>query len=299
MARLEAASRAVRQDAPEQHEREPTSPRAEPALPISVCVMACNDEHVIERCLESVAFAEDVVVALDSASSDRTGALARRLATRTDVHRYAGDIEQKRYVTSLARFDWVLSVDSDEVVSPELAAEIRALFAGGTPRSAGYEVNRVAFHLGRWIRHGDWHPDWKLRLFHAPRARWVGNNPHGRAEVEGSVARLAGDLEHYSYRDFSDQVDRIHIHTSQAADALFVAGRRAGIVDLTLRPLARFLRGYVLKRGFLDGMQGLIVAGGVGFSVFLKYAKLWERERRAHESDAHDTCEGGENDSAK
>jgi glycosyltransferase involved in cell wall biosynthesis len=265
----------------------------EPKLPISVCVMACNDEHVIARCLESVAWAEDVVVVLDTASHDGTGELARRLATRVEVHRYAGDIEQKRYATGLSKFEWVLSVDSDEVVSADLAREIRALFAAGPPRCAGYEMNRVAHHLGRWIRHGDWHPDWKLRLFRVQLVRWVGSNPHGRAEVDGLVARLPGDLEHYSYRDFADQIDRIHAHTSQAAAVLFAAGVRAGISDLTLRPFARFLRCYFLKRGFLDGMPGLVIAVAVGFSVYLKYAKLWEWPSRSSAD------EGGRSDYAK
>jgi len=250
------------------------------AAPISVCVMACNDEHVIARCLESVAWAEEIVVVLDPVSRDGTGDIARKLATRVDVHAYAGDVEQKRHATGLARRDWVLSIDSDEVVTPELAREIRSLFADGRPARAGYEVNRVAFHLGRWIRHGDWHPDWKLRLFDARRARWVGHNPHGRCEVDGPVDRLSGELQHYSFRDFADQIERIQRHTTQAAAALHATGRRTSAVDLTLRPLARFARGYVLKRGFEDGVPGLVVAGAVAFSVFLKYAKLWELERR-------------------
>lgn len=252
-------------------------------VPLSVCVLACNDERVVQRCLESVAWAAEVVVALDTASCDGTGAIARRLATRVDVHRYMGDIEQKNFVTGLAGFDWVLSVDSDEVVSPALAAEIAALFATGEPPLAGYEVNRIAHHLGRWIRHGDWHPDWKLRLFHASRGRWEGDNPHGRVSVEGPVGRLAGDLEHHSFRDFADQLDRIQVHTTQAAEALFARGRRANVVDLTVRPLADAFRSYVLRCGFLDGVPGLVVAGAIGFSVFLKYAKLWDLQREGAE----------------
>lgn len=241
--------------------------------------MACNDERMIARCLESIAWAEEVVVALDTASRDGTGEIARRLATRVEVHPYAGDIEQKRYVTSLAKHEWILSIDADEVVSAELSCEIQALFIGGMPPLDGYEMNRIAHHLGRWIRHGDWYPDWKLRLFRAPKARWTGDNPHGRAEVDGRVGRLVGDLEHYSFRGFEDQIERIQIHTSQAAVALHAKGRRATVVDVTIRPLARFLRSYVLRLGFLDGVPGLIVAGAIGFSVFLKYTKLWERQR--------------------
>jgi glycosyltransferase involved in cell wall biosynthesis len=252
-----------------------------PKLPISVCVMACNDEPLLAGCLESVAWAEEVVVAVDSKSEDGTEGVARRLATRVEVNRYDGDLEQKRYVTGLARFDWILSLDSDERVSPSLAREIRALFASGQPECAGYETNRITFHHGRWVRHGDWHPDWKLRLFHRPQMRWVGRNPHGRAEVSGPVRRLAGDLQHYSFRDLSDQIERIQLHSGQAAQALFAGGRRARLTDLVLRPPARFLRCYVAKGGFLDGIPGLLIAASVGFSVFLKYAKLWELGRES------------------
>jgi len=138
-------------------------------------------------------------------------------------------------------------------------------------------MNRVAWHLGRWVRHGDWHPDWKLRLFERARARWVGRNPHGRAETDGRVARLDGDLLHYSYRDLADQLERIGVHTTQAAEALYREGRRPRLSDLVFRPPARFARGYVLKLGFLDGVVGFVVAATVAYSVFLKYAKLRER----------------------
>lgn len=259
--------------------REPADSESAPKLPISVCVMACNDEQSLARCLESVVWAEEIVVAVDSKSTDGSERLARRLATRVEVNRYAGDIEQKRYVTDLARFDWILSLDSDERVSPQLAREIHALFASGRPECAGYQTNRITHHHGRWVRHGDWHPDWKLRLFHRPRMRWVGRNPHGRAEVSGPVRRLAGDLQHHSFRDLSDQIERIQLHSGQAAQALFLAGRRARLADLVLRPPARFLRCYVAKRGFLDGVPGFLIAASVGFAVFLKYAKLWELGR--------------------
>jgi hypothetical protein len=250
------------------------------ALPLSACVMACDDERTLARCLESLAFAGEIVVVLDPKSRDRSGEIARTLGTRVVVHPYEGDLEQKRFATGLAGCGWVLSVDADEVVSPALAGSIRRalaeLAAGGASAPVGFEVNRVAHHLGRWVRHGDWHPDWKLRLFRCDRVRWAGRNPHGRAEVDGSVVRLAGDLEHYSYRDLDDQMDRIQRHTSAAARSLHASGRRARLSDLVLRPPARFLRSYLLKRGFLDGFVGFVVAASVAWSVFLKYAKLRE-----------------------
>lgn len=238
--------------------------------------MACDDARTLAPCLEALAFCREILVVVDPKSRDRSEEIARRLATRVERHPYAGDLEQKRFCTGLAGEDWVLSIDADEVVSPTLAASIRRRIEapGGL---AGFEMNRVARHLGRWVRHGDWHPDWKLRLFRRGRARWVGRNPHGRAEVDGPTARLSGDLEHHSFRDLADQLDRIQRHSSEAAEALYADGRRPRLSDLVLRPPARFLRGYLLKGGFLDGWVGFVVAATVAWSVFLKYAKLRER----------------------
>ena len=139
-----------------------------------------------------------------------------------------------------------------------------------------YRLNRVTFHLGRWIRHGDFFPDWKLRLFRRSRARFVGSDPHGRVEVDGAVAELSGELEHYSYRDLADQIDRIQFFSEQAAQALAAEGRPVRLRDLLLRPPARFLRAYVLKQGFRDGLPGFVIACASAFYVFLKYAKHWE-----------------------
>ena len=194
--------------------------------------MACDDGDTLARCLESVAFADEIIVVVDSKSRDSTEKIATELATRVEVHAYEGDLEQKRFTTSLASGKWVLSVDADEVVSPELAASIRAALAA--PRMDGYEMNRVAWHLGRWVRHGDWHPDWKLRLFEGSRARWVGRNPHGRVAVAGGVSRLEGDLFHYSYRDLADQMARIHTHSSHSR--LRFPSRKFGISYRRAKP---------------------------------------------------------------
>lgn len=250
---------------------------------VSVCVLACNEEAELRRCLESVRWADEIVVVVDAGSRDGSEKIARELAHRVEVRPYEGDLEQKRYCCSVAGSDWVLVVDPDEVVTPELATELRRVLAVdggvGSTACAGFEINRVTHHLGRWIRHGDFYPDWKLRLFRRARARWVGLNPHARVEVEGPVERLRGELQHYSFRDLSDQIDRIQFHSEQAARALLAAGRRARLRDLVLRPPARFLRGYLLKLGFLDGAAGFVIACTIAYSVFLKYAKLWELER--------------------
>jgi glycosyltransferase involved in cell wall biosynthesis len=258
------------------------------SAPLSVCVLACNEEVELERCLRSLSWADEIVVLIDEKSRDASETVARKWASRVERRAYAGDVDQKRSCTALAKHDWVLVVDPDEVVSSELAVSIQerlvfhARAADGraeTSSPVGYRVNRATFHLGRWIRHGDFYPDWKLRLFRRSRARWVGRDPHGRVEVDGPVGSLGGELHHYSYRDLGDQIARIQFFSDQAADALVRDGVRFRVRDLILRPPARFLRSYVLRFGFRDGMAGFIIAIASAFYVFLKYAKLWERGR--------------------
>jgi glycosyltransferase involved in cell wall biosynthesis len=257
--------------------------------PVSVCVLACDEERELERCLASVAWADEIVVVVDAKSRDGSEVVARRLASRVERRPYAGDVAQKSHAVSLAKHDWIFVLDPDEVVTPALSAAMqRALVeaarndlgAGAGPAIAGYEVNRATFHLGRWIRHGDFYPDWKLRLFRRARGRYAGRDPHGRIEVDGRVARLAGELEHYSYDDLADQIARIQFFSGEAATALARDGVRFRLRDLVLRPPARFLRTFLLRGGFRDGIPGFVIAGASAFYVFLKYAKLWERTRR-------------------
>jgi glycosyltransferase involved in cell wall biosynthesis len=245
---------------------------------LSVCIIACNEERNLPRCLASAAFAEDVVVVVDARSRDRTEALARAAGARVFVHGYEGNVEQKNFALDQAAHDWVLALDADEAVSPALAAALQAELARG-PAAAGYELNRLTWHLGRWIRHGDFHPDWQLRLFERSRGRWAGTNPHGRVRVDGPVARLAGDVEHYSYRDLADQLARIQEFSRVAAQAMFEQGRRATPYDWAVRPPLDFLRAYVLKQGFRDGFPGFAIAAATAFHAFVKWAKLWELER--------------------
>ncbi len=245
---------------------------------LSACVIACNEERDLPRCLASLAFADEVVVVVDERSADRTEALAREAGARVFVHPYEGNIEQKNFALDQALGDWVLAVDADEAVSEPLRERVRRVLAA-EDRRAGYELDRLTWHLGRWIRHGDFHPDWQLRLFRREAGRWGGTNPHGRMRVAGPVGRLEGALEHYSYADLADQVARIQDFSRIQARALHADGRRAGVSDWLLRPPARFLRGFVLKGGFRDGFPGFAIAAASAFHVFLKYATLWELER--------------------
>lgn len=246
---------------------------------VSVCVIACDEEAQLSRCLEALVWADEIVVVVDARSSDGTEQVARKYASRVEQQVYLGDIEQKRHCVELATHEWVLLVDPDEIVTPGLGASIRRAVMSAEGKPDGFLLNRITYHLGRWIRHGDFYPDWKLRLFRPARASWVGRNPHGRVEVQGAVGRVAGELEHYSYRNLADQIARIQFFSGEAALALQAEGRVPRIQDMVLRPPARFARAYLLKRGFLDGVPGFVIAVATAFSVFLKYAKLWELAR--------------------
>ena len=247
--------------------------------PVSACVIARDDALQIERCLASLAWADETVVVIDERSCDGTEELAHRAGARALRHAYHGNVEQKNFALDQVKNDWVVALDADESLSPVLVARLRERLAGDPDGLDGFELNRVTHHLGRWIRHGDFHPDWQLRVFRRSRGRWAGSNPHGRVRVAGRVEKLPGDLEHASYQNLADQLARVQEYSRVEAEELHRRGRRARVSDLCLRPPARFLRAYFLKAGFLDGMPGFLIAAVTAFHVFLKYAKLWELTR--------------------
>jgi len=245
---------------------------------LSVVVITYNEEANIERALKSVAWADEIVV-VDSESTDRTVEICRRYTDRVITRPWEGYIAQKNFALSQAAHDWVLSIDADEEVSPELAESIgRAM--GGDHRFDGYMVKRRVFYLGRWINHCGWYPDWRTRLVLKGKARWVGDQVHETLEVDGSVGRIEdGDLNHYSYRNISDHLARIDRYTTLIARRNFESKRRARWYALLLRPIFNFFKKYFLQLGFLDGRQGFIVCVLASYYVFLKYAKLWELQR--------------------
>ena len=192
------------------------------------------------------------------------------------VRDWPGYVEQKNHAASLAQHDWIFSLDADERIPAALAGEIRELLKGEPPHRA-YRVPRVTFHLGRWIRTTDFYPDFQTRLYDRRVAQWRGRYVHESVVVNGSgPGQLRHELEHYSYRDLADHLDRINQYSTLAARQMHEAGRRAGALDLLVHPPAAFLRNYVLRRGFMDGSAGLTISLVNSYSVFLKFAKLWE-----------------------
>lgn len=246
--------------------------------PVSVCIVAMNEADRIEDCLRSVAFADEVIV-IDSHSTDATRSIAERLGARVIERDWPGHIEQKNFALEQANSNWVLSVDADERVSPELAAEIRGVLSQSGSAEAGCSMPRKTYYLGRWITHGGWYPDRKLRLVRRGAGMWKGVNPHDHLYVEGPVARLNGDLHHYTYRDISDHLATIDKFTTIAAGEMRARGQGHPLAHMLLNPPAKFLKMYLLRVGFLDGLPGFVVAVLSSYYVFLKYAKLWELRR--------------------
>jgi glycosyltransferase involved in cell wall biosynthesis len=243
---------------------------------LSVTVITKNEAAHIAAALESVAWAHEIVV-VDSESTDDTVAIARRFTDRVVVRPWPGYAAQKNHAASLARHDWVLSLDADERVTPELATEIRSTLSG-TRAPKAYRIPRVTWHLGRWIRTTDWYPDHQVRLYDRRAARWTGQYIHESLSVDGEVGVLAGELQHYPYRDIADHLETIGRYTTLAAQQMRASGRRSGLLQLAAHPPLAFLRNYMARGGFRDGAPGFIVSALNAYYVFVKFAKLRELE---------------------
>ena len=242
-------------------------------LPLSLVVITRDAAADIADCVASASFAADVLV-VDSGSRDDTVELARRSGARVIEREWMGFGPQKQFAASQATNDWVLCIDADERVSPALAASIAALFAEGSPRACAYAIARRNRFLGCWLAHGEGYPDWTIRLFDRRRARWSDDVVHERVIANGPVKRLAGDLMHASAESLDAYIAKQNRYTSLQAAALYANGSKAGAMHLALSPLARFVRFYVLKLGFLDGAAGFAHIAIGAFGSFLKYAKL-------------------------
>jgi glycosyltransferase involved in cell wall biosynthesis len=245
---------------------------------LSVTIITLNEAEHIGDAIDSARWADEIIV-VDAGSRDDTVQIARARGARVESRAWTGYVDQKNFAATLARNDWILSLDADERVTPPLADEIRKVL-GSNPEAFGYRIPRVTFHLGRWIRTTDFYPDYQTRLYHRQHARWQGRLVHESVTVDGRRGQLTSELEHRSYRDLADQVDRINHYSTLSAQQMFDDGVRSGALELLVHPPAAFFRNYVLRRGFMDGAAGLIISLMNSYSVFLKFAKLWERQRR-------------------
>ena len=244
---------------------------------LSVVIVTRNEEERIRACLESVGWADELIV-VDAESEDKTTSIARELTDHVIVRPWPGYAAQKNYGLELARGAWILSLDADELVSPALRAEIERVIELDGPGD-GYSVPRRNIFWGRWIRHGGLYPDRQVRLFRRGRGRFGERRVHEAVPVDGAVRALAGHLEHRSYRDVSDFLARADRYATLAAEDIIAHGRRVRAWEFVLRPLGRFLGMYVLERGFLDGARGFLLAALYAYYVLIRCAKVWERTK--------------------
>jgi glycosyltransferase involved in cell wall biosynthesis len=251
--------------------------------PLSVCIITFNEEKNIRDCLESVTWAEEIIV-VDSLSQDTTVSLCRLFTDKVYEQEWQGHVKQKNCALQYARNEWVLCVDADERVSPELREEIERNLSMEGNCVDGYYFPRHSYYLGKWINHGGWYPDYKLRLFKKSKGSWGGEDPHDKVILKGTTTQLKGELLHFVYKNVSHQLQTVDSFSTITSTALDRAGERFTLFKLLYRPSAKFFETYLIKRGFMDGLPGFIIAVISSFYVFLRYVKLWELQKLRQEN---------------
>jgi glycosyltransferase involved in cell wall biosynthesis len=252
-------------------------------IAVSVTVRTYNEESNIRECLESVAWADEIIV-VDSESSDATVEIAREYTDKVIVRPWAGHIATSQFATDQAKNLWVFSIDADERVSPALRDEILSLDLEHTPHDA-FDMPRLHFFMQRWIKHSGWYPDRNIRLFRKDRCSWGGYAPHDKIQVPGSLARLKHDLYHYIYRDLAHFASTKNSYSTLTAIDHNRTGRRATLVHFTLRPLYAFFHRYLVRLAFLDGLAGFVISVMEAHCVFMKYVKLYEIQQKLRRDD--------------
>jgi glycosyltransferase involved in cell wall biosynthesis len=259
-------------------------------MQISAVLITLNEERRLARALESLAGIADEILVVDSGSTDRTVEISEQHGARVISHKWEGYAGQKNFAASQVKFTWILSLDADEVVTPELAAELREIKQVGPGDAAGFRMPRLAWYRGRWIHHSGWYPDHKLRLYDRRRGRWVGDYVHERVEVDGHVRTLRGDLQHFTCDSLSEHFRTMDRYTTLAAQEAYANGGRPrgpwmlprAVAMTVAAPPWKFLETLFVRQGFRDGLPGLIIAGLASVYVFWKYAKLCEMLRERH-----------------
>lgn len=242
-------------------------------IKLSVVIITFNEERNIDRCLSSVKSIADEIVVVDSFSTDKTKEICLKHNAKFVEHKFDGHIEQKNWAITQASNSYVLSLDADEAITPELANEILAIKANW--KHDGYVFNRLTNYCGTWIKHCGWYPDKKLRLWDSRKGKWTGVNPHDRYELESNnIAHINQDILHYSYYSIADHIKQVNYFTDIAANAAVASGKTSSVFKVLFNPLVKFLRDYFLKLGFLDGYYGLVISAISSHATFLKYAKI-------------------------
>jgi glycosyltransferase involved in cell wall biosynthesis len=241
---------------------------------ISAVIITYNEERNIARCIHSLKGVADEIIVLDSFSKDKTEEICHSLGVKFFQHAFDGHIQQKNRVISFVSFPLVLSLDADEALSDELIDSI--LEIKNDPYADGYSMNRITNYCGKWIKHSGWYPDRKLRLWNPQKGEWCGINPHDKYKLfdGGKEEFLKGDILHYSYYSIGQHRIQIEKFSDIAAKALHGMNKKSTLLHLIIKPVAKFIRNYFLKLGFLDGKLGWIICRLTAKETYLKYAKL-------------------------
>jgi len=252
-----------------------------PAASFSAVLITRNAAHQIEPCLRSLAFANEILV-VDSGSDDATKELAQRLGARVIHQKWLGYGRQKQFAAEQAAHEWVLCLDADERITPELRASILRSLAA--PASPVYRMARRNRFMGRWLAHGEGYPDWSARLFRRDAARWSADEVHEKLLYSVTPGILSGDLEHDSAESLAQYMDKQNRYSTLAARQLQARGHEGGAAQLVLSPLVRFMKFYFFHLGFLDGLPGLVHISIGCMNSYMKYAKLLELQRAERRS---------------
>ncbi|MCC6933853.1 MAG: glycosyltransferase family 2 protein [Deltaproteobacteria bacterium] len=263
---------------------------------VSAFIIAKNEDDQIADCIASLKFCDEVLV-IDSFSDDKTVEIAKQSGAQVYVHKWEGYKEQKAYALSLLKYDWTVNLDADERVSNELRENILHVLRteyenkknpqAGTEEIIGYFINRVVYYLGRWWRKGGWYPEYRLRFFRKSKVVWGGINPHEKPIPQGKTERIEGEILHYTYDDMNDQLRRLVNYSLISAKEEFSRDKKVTVVKLLLSPFIRAFKFYVTKKGYREGMAGLIVAILEGYYTFIKYAQVWECELNSKQQGKH------------
>lgn len=247
---------------------------------LSAVIITFNEEKNIERCLTSLQGVVDEIIVVDSFSTDQTEAICKKFEVKFILHKFDGHIQQKNWAKDQANNDFILSLDADEALSDDLKESIKQVKQRGFDRD-GYSMNRLTNYCGKWIRHTAWYPDVKLRLFNRTRGTWGGTNPHDEFLLikEGSKEHLKGDLLHYSFYTTEEHLIQIAKFSTIGAKALHAKGTRSNWLKIVVKPIARFLKNYIVRSGFLDGKEGFAISKYSAYANYLKYQKLLKLQK--------------------
>jgi glycosyltransferase involved in cell wall biosynthesis len=246
-------------------------------------MIAGNEALRIRRALESVAgWTAEIIVVINDDVADGTDRIAESFGAKVFREPWRGYVAQKNSAAQKAILEWILNLDADEVVSPELREEIQRTLTDprSVERFAAFSFPRLCWYCGRWIRHGDWYPDRCTRLWRRGRAEWGGGHIHEKLRVDGAIGKLHADLHHYSRESINAHLQKIIPFSDEFVRQHLAAGQKAGRLNLAVRPLWRFLRAYFLRFGFLDGWQGYYIAWHNAFATAVRYTKIREAQER-------------------